>query len=138
MVISEELLVSYSNELDIVKLSYNLMGMLLDIEAVHKRINLLGVTELFIYGTDYLGIQLYRAVRDFIKVIAVVDKNGDICLPVMDIPVIDLKQFAEQYHGQRVIITPVKYCQEIQHDLNAFVPDDKMLYLGEFLEGFLC
>lgn len=138
MVISKELIDAYGNEFDIMKLSYNLMGMLLDIESVQKRIDLLGDTELFIYGTDYLGIQLYRAVRDFIKVIAVVNKNGSICLPVHDIPVIDHKQFAEQYHGQKVIITPVKYCQEIRHDLSAFVPDDKMLYLGEFLEGFLC
>ena len=138
MIIPEDLFKAYHNEFDIMKLSYNLMGMLLDTESVHKRIDLLGGTELFIYGTDYLGIQLYRAVRDFIKVIAAVDKKGSISLPVTDIPVIDLKQFAEQYHGQWVIITPVKYYQEIQHDLSTFVPDNKMLYLGEFLEGFLC
>ena len=138
MIISEELIDSYGNELDIFKLSYNLMGMLLDTASVHKRINSLGDTELFIYGTNYLGIQLYRTIRDFIKVIAVVDKYGNICLPVLDVPVISLQQFAEQYHGQKVIITPVKYYQEIRHDLKAFVPDDKMLYLGEFLEGFLC
>ena len=138
MIIPEELVDSYGNELDIMKLSYNLMGMLLNTESVHKRINLLGDTELFIYGTDYLGIQLYRSVRDFIKVMAVVSKDGNISLPVLDIPVIDLRQFAEQYHGQKVIITPVKYYQEIRCDLGAFVPDNKMLYLGEFLEGFLC
>ena len=138
MVISKELIDSYGNEFDIMKLSYNLMGMLLDTESVHKRINLLGSTEIFIYGTDYLGIQLYRAVRDFIKVIAVVDKNGTVSLPVSDIPVIDRKQFAEQYHGQKVIIAPVRYCQEIRYDLSTFVPCDKMMYLGEFLEGFLC
>lgn len=138
MVISEELIDSYGHELDIVKLSYNLMGMLLDTRLVHKRVDLLGDSELFIYGTDYLGIQLYRTVRDFIKVMGVVDKNGRTSLPVPDIPVINLEQFAEQYRGQRVIITLIKYYHEIRRDLSVFVPNDKILYLGEFLEGFLC
>lgn len=138
MVISEELIDSYGNELDIVNLSYRLMGMLLDTESVRKQIDFLGSTELFIYGTDFLGIQLYRTVKDFIKVMAVVSKNGHISLPVLDIPAINLKQFAEQYNGEKVIITPVKYYQEIRRDLSAFVPADKMVYLGEFLGGIIC
>lgn len=135
--IPDELLDAYAEELAVAECSFELMGRLLDRDCLKKRLASLKMNELYVYGGGYLGIQLYRACEKLIKIISIVDKQGGLRLNIADIPVIDVDGLKEAYKGEYVIVTPVRYYQEIQQDLLSFVPQTKILFLGEFLGGIL-
>lgn len=135
--IPNELLDTYAEELAIAECSYEIMGKLLDRDYLKKRLDSLNTPELYIYGGGYLGIQLYRACEKLIKVLSIVDKGGSLRLNIPDILVIDLERLKEAYKDEYMIITPVRYYQEIQQDLLSFVPKNNLLFLGEFLGGIL-
>ena len=132
----EELIEAYENEVDILSASYEMMGILLNSEAVADKLRERAISELYIYGGGYLGIQFYKAINKAVKVHAIVDKSGGLNIEVPEkIPVISLEAFEKTYQGQAVVITPVKYYYAIQKDLLRFVAKEKLLYLGELLGG---
>lgn len=131
----EELLDMYSYEWDIYLSSYDMMGRMLDRKRLKERVKKAGISEAYIYGGGYLGIQLYNAVNSFINVLSVVDKSGRLLVDVPGIPVISLDEFKLVYKNQKVIITSVKHYKAIYEELSAFVPEDRLLYLGELLGG---
>lgn len=133
----EYLLNEYAYESEIFSASYELMGQMLDRKLVKKRIEMLKLSDIYIYGGGYLGIQLYNAINKLVNVLSVVDKNGKLLLEISDISVIDLDEFRSMYRQQSVIITPIKHYKLIYLELSKFVPKDKMIYLGEFLGGIL-
>ncbi len=133
----EELLDACTYELEIYSSSYGMMGQMLDKEYVKNRIEMLALSEVYIYGGGYLGIQLYNAVKQYVNVIDIVDKNGKTLIEIPDIPITDLENFKITYQGQKIIITPIKHYKQIYKELSEFVPKDKMIYLGEFLGGIL-
>lgn len=133
----EELIDSYANDAEIALFRFDMIGKMLNSDLIKERILLLGKSELYIYGGGILGIQLYRAVCDFVKVPAVIDKNGKLLLNIPDIPVIDPSEFQKQYHGQKIIITPIIYYEEIRKNLLKFVLKENIVFLGEFLGGIL-
>lgn len=132
----EELLEAYANEVDILSASYEMMGAMLNGSAVVSRLQKRGISELYIYGGGFLGIQLFRAVCEDLNVISVVDKSGGLIIDIpQTVPVIDLAGLEKEYAGQMVVVTPVKHFYAIQEDLKRFVPTEKILYLGELLGG---
>lgn len=137
MNIPEELIDAYAYDAEIESCKFNMMGKMLDLNYIKDRIALLEDSELYIYGGGYLGIQLYRAASLFVKVPSVVDKRGKLQLNLPEIPVINIPEFKKTYRNQNVIITPFAYYHEIRKDLLFFVPENKLLFLGEFLGGIL-
>ena len=133
----DELLDACTYELEIFSSGYRMMGQLLDREYVKSKIEMLGLSEIYIYGGGYLGIQLYNAVKRFVNILSVVDKSGKLLLDISDISVIDLNEFKSVYKQQSVIITPIKHYKPIYTELSEFVPSNKMICLGEFLGGIL-
>lgn len=127
----------YVEEKDIASFSYTMMGKLLETSNIKKRVKLWNIREMYIYGGGYLGIQLYNAVKDIVNVMAVVDKSGGISVEVNNVYSISFDDFIKVYKNEIVIITPVKYCKEIKKDLSEYVKNEKILFLGEFLEGVI-
>lgn len=135
--IPDEILDIYAEELAIAECSFELMGRLLDRASVKKRIECLKSDRLYIYGGGYLGIQFYNACSSQIKVLAVVDKKGHLRFNIEDISIISLECLKRAYKGEMIIITSVRYYQEIREDLLSFVPKTQILFLGEFLGGII-
>lgn len=137
MDIQQDLIDAYTIDMEILSNKYELMVKMLNIQLLQSRIELLGVSELYIYGGGYSGIQLYRSLKNLVQVLAIVDKSGALLLDNSDIPVINLYDFQKKYIDQKVIITPMLHYQEIREELSSFISDDKMIYLGEFLGGII-
>ena len=133
----EELLDAYAYEMSVAVSSFELMGRLLDSDYVKSRVDLLKSSEIFIYGGGYLGIQFYNASHKLVKVLAIIDKKGKVQIDNLNIPVIDAKKFKIIYKGQKVIVASVRFYREIRKELLDFVPEDQILFLGEFLGGIL-
>ena len=133
----DSLLDAYVEELEIVKCSFELMGKLLDKSRLKKRIEYLNIKKLYIYGGGYLGVQFYFACNDLIDVLAVVDKRVCLRLDINDIPVMGFEQLQKIYKEETIVVASVKYYQEIRNELLSFVPDNKIYFLGEFMEGIL-
>ncbi len=133
--IQDELLDAYANEMSIAASSFELMGKLLNINYVKRRIELLGLSDFFIYGGGYLGIQFYHTASKFVKILSVIDKKGKLAIDIPFIRVIDAVEFKEIYSGQKVIIASIKFYREIRNELSEFVPQSEIMYLGEFLGG---
>ena len=131
----DELFELYVRDYRIEELSYKWMGKLLERERIKKRIDYYDIHELYIYGGGYLGVQLYNAVSDMVNVIGVVDKKGILSVDVKGIHTISLNDMRNGYNGEKVIITPVKYYENIKNDLKEFVDEESILFLGDFLEG---
>lgn len=128
----DELIDYYGYQLEIFSKSYNMMGRLLDKNFVKKAMEKKLLSDVYIYGGGYLGIQLYLAISSFVNVVSVVDKSGKLMISMEEIPVIDIINFRKQYKDETVIITPLKYYSEIYHELIEFIPDDKIVFLEEF------
>lgn len=135
--LQEELIDAYAFEMNVSSSSFEYMGRLLDFKYVESRIQLLDVSEIFIYGGGYLGIQLYNAAGRYIKVLAVIDKKRRAQIKTLNIPVIDVAKFKDIYKGQKVIIASIRFYREIQRELLDFIPGDQILSIGEFLGGIL-
>lgn len=129
----DELLSIYSKQIDILSVSYDMMGKLLDKKRIKKNIEHLNLSDVYIYGGGYLGIQLYHAINEWVNIISVVDRNGVLMFDIPDIPVIDLDKFKRTYHDQPVIITPIKHYHEISQSLDSIVTAEKKIYLGEII-----
>lgn len=130
--LGEELIRLYAEELDIITACYERMGKLLDKERIRVRIEELDISELYIYGGGYLGIQFYNAIKDNVHVISIVDKSKHLCVEKHDIKVIDIESFQKNYQNQEIVITPIKHYAEIYDELVRFVPENKILFLEDF------
>lgn len=131
----DELLDIYAQELDIFSASYEMMGQMLNKEHLKARLEILKLSDLYIYGGGYLGIQLYIAINPFVNILNIVDKSGELIANITDIPVISLDRFKAVYRQEQVIITPIKHYKSIYTELTEFVPEDKLIYLGELIGG---
>lgn len=137
MSIPEELIDAYAENMELSFCKFELMGKMLNVNLIKERIKKLSVSELYIYGGGYLGIQCYLSIFHLIKVLALIDRTGKLIIERNDIPVISFQKFQEVYNGQKIIITPIISYQEIKENLLVFVPENNILFLGEFLGGIL-
>lgn len=128
----DELIDIYGYQAEIYSKSYNMMGCLLDRDFVKNEVEKRRLSDIYIYGGGFLGIQLYRAITPFANVLSIVDKKGKLLIAMEGMPVIDGRSFRNQYQGETVIVTPLQYYKEIYSALREFVPDNKIIYLEEF------
>ncbi len=128
----DELIDIYGYQAEIYSKSYNMMGCLLDRDFVKNEVEKRRLSDVYIYGGGFLGIQLYRAITPFANVLSIVDKKGKLLIAMEGMPVIDGRSFRNQYQGETVIVTPLQYYKEIYSALREFVPDNKIIYLEEF------
>lgn len=133
----EMIMDAYAEDLAVAACSYGMIDGMLDTSHVKERVGLLRAREIYVYGAGCLGAYLYRAIKNMVTVLAMVDK--DPCVPKnrFDIPVIGPGRFRDLYGGQMVIIASVKHFKEIRDGLSQFVPQGRLMYIGEFLGGGL-
>ena len=132
-----EILEIYADDLSVAECSFEMMGRLLDTEYLKQRIDELRLKELYIYGGGYLGIQLYYACNNLVRVPAVVDKKGHLQLAIKHIPVIGADRLKEVYKGEKIVIASIRYYQEIRQELLSFISGNNIIFLGELLGGVL-
>ena len=126
----------YAEDYKIESYSYKMMGKMLEKEKVILRLKKFNLQEIYIYGGGYLGVQLYLALKDTNTVKGIVDKNGGISVDIPEfIPAFTVEQLAARYKDETIIITPIRYYSQIKNSLNNLIPEDRILFLGEFLEG---
>ena len=113
---------------------YNMMGKMLDLEFIKEKIQRNNIRKMIIYGGGYLGIQLYRSVNEYLETCIIVDKEGVLIVNCLDIEVENIDYLRKEYKGEYVVITPLRYYQEIKDDLKAIIPEDKLILLGELLK----
>lgn len=128
----DKLIDDYGYKAEVFSKCYDMMGRLLDKDFIKKEVVKRQMSNIYIYGGGYLGIQLYRSIMPFVNVISVVDKSGRLRLENEDIPVIDMNIFRDCYIDELVIVTPIQYYREIYHELQGFVSSDKIVFLEEF------
>jgi hypothetical protein len=134
MEIMEEILEEYRRHYKIEAESYRMMGKLLDQEWVNERLILFQIFNMYVYGGTFLAAQLCHVVKDCVNVKGIVDKGGR-CAIKMDIPIYVLDEFKKIYLDEKVIITLPGYNREIKADLSSFIPEENIIFLGDFLEG---
>lgn len=109
---------------------YELMGQLLDTRFVEAMIEDKGWNQIYIYGGGYLGIQSCLAFQQFLQVLCIIDRKGQLIVGRSDIhtPVMTLTQWKNDHDKKvPVLITPLQYMDEIKRDLvNAAVEN----YIG--------
>ncbi len=130
----DELIDIYGYQAEIYGKSYIMMGRLLDPDFVKQMTEKGNLSDIYIYGGGYLGIQLYRAISPIVNVLSLVDKKGKLLIDsIDDIPIMNMDNFQKNYNNQMVIVTPLKFYREIYRELKGFVPKDKIIFLEEFV-----
>lgn len=132
--IVSEIMEGYARDYSIEAISYQSLGMMLDEKYVEQRLKLFNVNQLYIYGGTYLAVQLYRVGKKHADIKGIVDKSGKIVLNDK-IPVILLDEFYEKYSGGKVIVTPLRYFQNIKKDLEGIVDVTDIIDVGELMFG---
>ena len=128
----DDLIDIYGYQSEIFSKSYYMMGRLLDKNFIKEEVQKKELTDIYIYGGGYLGIQLYKAIIPYVNVLSIVDQKGKLMIDMEDISIIDMCSFQAQYQDEIVIVTPLKYYREIYRDLRMFVAKDKIIFLEEF------
>lgn len=128
----DDLIDIYGEQSEIFSKSYFMMGRLLDKNFIKKEIQKRELSDIYIYGGGYLGIQLYRAIIPYVNVLSVVDKKGKLMIEMEDIPIMDMANFRTYYKDQEVIVTPLKFYREIYYELKTFITEEKIIFLEEF------
>lgn len=132
--LEKQILEEYSMAYSVEALSYEIMGKMLDDEYVEERLRKFDITNMYIYGGTYMGIQLYRIGKRYANVLGIVDKYGKI-LGKDKIPVIMLDEFREVYQGEKIVVTPIRFFEEIFGELEMFVDKKNIIGMGELLLG---
>lgn len=130
----DELLKDYKEKAEIYEHQYELMGRLLDYNGIIKRFKKKGIFSIYIYGGGFLGIQLFKTIRDSdIRICGIIDKFGKLKFDVLNVAVYSMTDFESYYDDEYIIITPVQFYKEIYEDLVNRVDKEKILFLSEFL-----
>lgn len=132
--IEKQILEEYASKYSIASMSYKILGMMLDEKYVEERIRAFGIKHMYIYGGTYMAIQLYCTSKKFIDVKGIADKSGRSIIDD-NVSVITLNEFKKVYNGESVIITSLRYFEEIKRDIELFVDADNIINVGELLMG---
>ena len=128
----DDLIDIYGYQSEIFSKSYYMMGRLLDKNFIKEGVQKRELSDIYIYGGGYLGIQLYKAIIPYVNVLSIVDQKGKLMIDMEDISIIDMCSFQAQYQDEIVIVTPLRYYRGIYRDLRMFVAKDKIIFLEEF------
>lgn len=128
----DDLIDIYEYQSEIFSKSYYMMGKLLNNNFIKKEVQKRELSDIYIYGGGYLGIQLYKAIVPYVNVLSIIDRKEKSMIEMGDIAIIDMRSFRDQYKDETVIVTPLKYYREIYHELKMFVSEDKIIFLEEF------
>ena len=134
--IEKQIMEEYARNYNIEALSYELLGKMLDEKYVEQRLRMFGINNMYIYGGTYLAVQLYRVGKKFATVKGVVDKSGRLAINEQ-VSVLSLDEFRRAYNGEKVIVTPLRYFQEIRKELEIFVDKKEIVDVGEFMMGIV-
>lgn len=132
--IEKRILEEYADKFNIAEKSYELMGKMLDKEFVKERLDMFHICDAYIYGGTYMASQLYRAAKNYINILGVVDKAGKMLINE-DIKILTLEDLRKCYDGEQVIVTPIRFYSQIKNDLIQFVDNKNVIFIGELFEG---
>lgn len=144
----------YAERYQIAHLNYQMMAAMLDKSFMRKRIREYKIQEMYIYGGGPLGVQLYYAISEEVKVKGMVDASGTLFrepnvgwgYEIPGLPVYTVEEFQKIYQNRvdtnglvhadgSVIVTPINYLQAICERLYEFVPKEQVLLINEFIYG---
>ena len=128
-----ELIGMYMDEADLYERAYEIMGRLLDPNIGQKILNRFKTQNIYIYGGGYIGIQLYKTLKNQLD-ITVVDKSGNLKYPIDGVKIVNVDLMRKDYVNEKVIITPINYLDEIYEELIKFVPLDNIIIIGELID----
>lgn len=128
--ILEEYSIGYSAEV----ISYEVMGRMLDNRYTKERLQLFDIRSMYIYGGTYMAVQLYRIGKQYVDVRGIVDKYGKI-IGNHRIPVMMLDELKEKYAGEKIVVTPIRFFQEIKSEIEQFVNKEDIIGIGELFLG---
>ena len=128
--IERHIVEAYIRDYSIASASYEMMGLMLNNQYVEERIKLFNIENLYIYGGTYMAVQLYVNIK------GIVDKSGGTVVQDL-ISVLPLDIFQKQYQNEKVIVTSIRFFQEIKQDLQQFIDAENILGIGEFLMGLV-
>ncbi len=114
--------------------SYKMMGKMLDVSFVQRRLDQYNLSDLYLYGGTYLAAQFCRSSENRVNVKGIVDKNGR-SVALVNVPILAMNDLKELYQDEMIIITPPRFYREIKVELLEFVKENNIIFLGEFLEG---
>lgn len=132
--IEKQILDEYVRKYSIANVSYKMLGMMLDESIVEERLKLFGIEQMYIYGGTYMAVQLYRAAKSIVDIKGVVDKSRRIAIND-NVSVITLDEFKSVYRGEKVIVTSIRFFQEIKKDVGVFVNAEDIISISELLLG---
>ena len=132
--IEKDILECYERDYKVEALSYQIMGMMLNEKYVEKRLGLFNINDMYIYGGTYMAIQLYQTGKKYADIKGIVDKSGRVVLNE-NVPVMLLDELRNKYKGEKIVVTPLRYFQEIEEELKQFVDVANIIDIGELLLG---
>lgn len=134
--IEREIFENYARDYKIESISYQIMGMMLDEKYVAERLKVFGQNNVYIYGGTYMAIQLYRIGKKYIKIKGIVDKSGRMVMNEK-VSVMLLDELRQKYENEIIIVTPLRYFNEIKGELEQFVDTARIMDIGELLFGII-
>ncbi len=132
--IEKQILEEYSTNYSVALLSYEIMGLMLDEKYVEERLRKFDISNMYIYGGTYMGIQLYRIGVKSLNVLGIVDKYGKV-LGNDNIQIIMLDELSKIYKDEKIVVTPIRFFEEISKELEIFVAKKNIIGIGELLLG---
>ena len=99
-----------------------------------KRLRKFDISNMYIYGGTYMGIQLYRIGVKSLNVLGIVDKYGKV-LGNDNIQIIMLDELSKIYKDEKIVVTPIRFFEEISKELEIFVAKKNIIGIGELLLG---
>lgn len=129
----KKILAEYSLGYEVATASYEAMGRMLDENYVKERLKKFNIKSMYIYGGTYMAVQLYRIGREYVDVRGVVDKYGKVLDDKISVMMLD--EFYKNYDGEKIIITPMLFFEEIYRDLASVTNRKNMIGIGELLLG---
>ena len=134
--IEKQLFAEYTDNYYIEAKSYELLGKMLNEQFVVNRLKLFNIVNAYIYGGTYMATQLFRASKNHVNIVGVVDKMNRMMIDE-NVKVLTVDELKNIYNGEKIIITLPRFYSEIKSVLIEFVDEENIIYIGELLEGII-
>lgn len=132
----KQLFAEYTDNYYIEAKSYELLGKMLDEQFVVNRLKVFDIVNAYIYGGTYMAIQLFRASKNYVNIVGIVDKMNRMMINE-DVKVLTVEELRNVYNGEKIIITLPRFYSQIKSILIEFVDEVNIIYIGELIEGIV-